>query len=124
MRITIKMLMGLAIAGLTALLLTLAMPRSAEAAPMTTAISGAVRNANPSLSTNVYYYRGFYGGGYGFRRGFYRPRYYGYRPVYYGYRPAYYGYRPVYYGRRCFLRSRVVYTPWGPRRRVVRVCRW
>lgn len=118
MRITLKMLMGLAVAGLTALMLTLAMPRTAEAAPITTAISGAVRDANPSLSTDVRYHRGFYGRRYGFRRAYYGPRFY--RPRYYGYRPAYYGY----YGRRCFLRSRVVFTPWGPRRRVVRVCRW
>jgi hypothetical protein len=55
----------------------------------------------------------------------YRHRVYHSRPVYRHrvYRPAYYG-APVYVGRRCFNRVRWVRTPYGPVRRVVRVCRW
>lgn len=73
----------------------------------------------------VYRHRGHYG------RPVYRHRVYHGRPVYrhrpyrtryYG-APVYYG-GPVYVGRRCFNRVRWVRTPYGPQRRVVRVCNW
>lgn len=53
---------------------------------------------------------------YHYRRRYYRPRYV--------YRPARVYYRPAYYGRRCVMRPRVVWTPYGYTRRWVRVCRW
>jgi hypothetical protein len=62
----------------------------------------------------AYRHRGYYG------RPVYRHR--PYRTHYYG-APVYYG-GPVYAGRRCFNRVRWVHTPYGPVRRVVRVCRW
>lgn len=62
----------------------------------------------------IYRHRGYYGRPV-YRHRPYRSRYYG-APVYYG--------GPVYAGRRCFNRVRWVRTPYGPQRRVVRVCRW
>src|SRR5262245_22897082 len=50
--------------------------------------------------------------------------YHGFRGARFAFYPGFYGYGayPYYYDDGCYLRRRVVGTPWGPRVRLVRVC--
>jgi hypothetical protein len=97
-----------AIAAAAATVIFFAGPKPAEAAPLSTSAAITLDTANPALTEQVQYRRG-----YGHRRGYGRGHY---RPVY-----RYRG--PRYYGRRCWTQPRRVMTPWGWQRRYVRVCR-
>jgi hypothetical protein len=68
---------------------------------------------------HVAHFGGFHGGHFHRFHGFHGARF-GFVGVYPGYY-AYSGY-PYYYDDDCYLRRRVVATPWGPRVRLVRVC--
>src|SRR5215475_11655405 len=50
--------------------------------------------------------------------------FHGFRGARFAFYPGFYGYGayPYYYDDGCYLRRRVVGTPWGPRVRLVRVC--
>jgi len=51
--------------------------------------------------------------------------FHGFRGARFGFYPglySYYGAYPYYYDDGCYLRRRVVATPWGPRVRLVRAC--
>ena len=48
--------------------------------------------------------------------------FHGFRGARFAFYPGYYSAYPYYYDDGCYLRRRVVGTPWGPRVRLVRVC--
>ena len=110
-----RMLIGAALAVATLFAAVGLVGAPASAAPLTTGVAGAVQTSAPPLAEKTQFY---YGGGPYYRRPYYGQRYY-YRRPYYARRY----YAPRFYGRRCFTRPRVVLTPYGYRRRFVRICR-
>lgn len=93
----------IAMAAVALAFLSLAAPRPAAAAPLGAASAQVIGSATaPAAETVQWRHRRYY------------RRHWGYRPVY---RPIY---RPY---RRCWTRPQMVRTPWGWRRRLVRVCR-
>lgn len=98
-----------ALAGAAALAALAVAPATAEAGVIL-----GVQAGPPAAFTQVQW-DGGYGGGY--RE--YRPRPPGYDRPYGYYRPG----PPVYRPRQCWTEQRWVETQWGPRSRMVRVCR-
>jgi hypothetical protein len=103
---TLRTLGKFAFAALAALLISLAAPKPADAAPIATGAALIANSGTPALAEQVQYRR--------HHRSYRRHGHY--RPVY-RYRA------PRYYGRRCWTQPRMVMTPWGWQRRHVRVCR-